>query len=130
MSKWALRASQYLLIGTLIVSMGGHLAMLQTIAWGSMLVDFSSKGSFTEAMEKTFDGEHPCCMCKAVKKSKSEDEKKPLVKSEVKMEVALPAPIKLPFPRSIELAFCVTEYAGTYDAVYLAAPMQPPREEA
>ena len=108
MSKWALRASQYLLIVTLLVSMGGHLAMLQTVAWGNMLVDFSSKSSFSEAMDKTFDGEHPCAMCKAVKKSKSEEEKKPLLKSEMKMEVALPAPVKVPFPQGTELVFSVT----------------------
>jgi hypothetical protein len=127
MSKWALRASQYLLIGALLVSMGGHLALLQTIACGNMLVDFSSKASFSEAMDKTFDGEHPCPLCKVVRKSKSEEEKKPLLKSEMKWEVALPAPVKVPFPRSTEIGFRVTEYSGTFAEVYLAVPMQPPR---
>lgn len=128
MSKWALRASQYLLIATLLVSMGGHLALLQTIAWGNMLVEFSSESSFSEAMDKTFDGEHPCALCKVVKKSKSEDGKEPLLKSEMKMEVALPAPVKVPFPRSTELVFRVTEFSGTFCEVYLAVPMQPPRD--
>jgi hypothetical protein len=127
MSKWALRTSQYLLIGTLLVSMGGHLALLQTIAWGNMLVDYSSKGSLTEAVGKTFDGEHPCHLCKVVKKSKSEEKKKPLLKSEMKWEVAMPAPVKVPFPQSVELAFRVTEYSGNYREVHLALPMQPPR---
>jgi hypothetical protein len=127
MSKWALRASQYFLIGTLLVSMGGHLALLQTIAWGNMLVDFSSKSSISEAMDKTFSGEHPCPLCKAVKKSKKEDEKKPLLKSEMKMEIALPAPVKVPFPQGMELAFCVTGYSGSFTEVYPALPMRPPR---
>ncbi|MEO6478619.1 MAG: hypothetical protein ABIQ96_26095 [Luteolibacter sp.] len=118
---------QWLLIGMLLVSMGGHLALLQTIAWGNMLVDFSSKASLSEAMEKTFDGEHPCPLCKVVKKTKSEDEKKPMLKSEMKMEVALPVPVKVPFPRSTDLVFRVTEYSGTFSEVYLAVPMQPPR---
>ncbi|MES2440450.1 MAG: hypothetical protein V4584_15380 [Verrucomicrobiota bacterium] len=127
MSKWALKLSQYFLIGTLIVSMGGHLALLQTIAWGNMLVDYSNSSSLSEAVGKTFDGEHPCELCKVVKKSKSEDEKKPLLKSEMKMDVALPAPVKVPFPRFSEVAFRVTEYTGTFAEVYLALPMQPPR---
>lgn len=127
MSKWALKLSQYLLIGILMVSMGGHLALLQTIAWGNMLVDFSSKVSLTEAMEKTFDGEHPCPLCKVVSKSKDGEEKKPLLKAEMKMEVALPMPVKVPFPKFSEVAFRVTEYAGTFSEVYLALPMQPPR---
>lgn len=128
MSKWALRASQYLLIGTLLVSMGGHLALLQTIAWGNMLVEFSSTASFSEAVDKTFDGEHPCPLCKVVKKSKSEEDQKPLLKAEMKWEVALPAPVKMPFPRCTELAFQVTAFSRTFAEVHLAVPMQPPRD--
>lgn len=127
MSKQALRAGQYLLIGALIVSMGGHLALLQTIAWGNMLVDFSSRSSLSEAVEKTFDGEHPCALCKVVRKSKSEEEKKPLLKSEMKMEVILPAPVKVPFPRGTAVVFGVTEYSGTFVEVCLAVPTRPPR---
>jgi hypothetical protein len=127
MSKWAMKLSQYLVIGTLIVSMGGHLALLQTIAWGNMLADFSSKASLSEAVEKTFSGEHPCSLCKVVRKSKDGDEKRPLLKSEMKLEVALPVPVKIPFPLVSDLVFLVTEYTGTYGEVYLARPMQPPR---
>jgi hypothetical protein len=127
MSKWALRAGQYLLVGILLVSMGGHLALLQTIAWGNMLVEFSSSSSLTEAVGKTFDGEHPCELCKVVKKSKTEEDKKPLLKSEMKLEVALPAPVRVPQPCYDELAFLVTEYVGTFDAVYHPVPMRPPR---
>lgn len=127
MSQWVIRASQYLLIGTLLVSMGGHLALLQTVAWGNMLVEFSSTNSFSEAVDKTFDGEHPCHLCKVVKKSKSESEKKPLLKAEMKWEVTLPAPVMVPLPHSTELVFRVTEYFGTYAQVHLAVPMQPPR---
>jgi hypothetical protein len=128
MSKWVFRASQYLLIGTLLVSMGGHLALLQTVAWGNMLVQFSNQGSFSEAVDKTFDGDHPCHLCKVVKKSKSEEEKKPVIKAELKWEVALPVPVRVPLPRGTDLVFRVTEYSGTFAQVHLAVPMQPPRD--
>jgi hypothetical protein len=127
MQSWVLRASRYLLIVTWLVSMGGHLAMLQAVAWSNMLADFTARGSFTEAVNKTFDGQHPCAMCKAVKKSKSEDDKKPLLKSEMKMEVALPVPVKVPFPKGTEIVFSVTGYSVVFSEVYLAVPMQPPR---
>lgn len=127
MSKKALRASQYLLIAILMVSMGGHLALLQAVAWGGMLVKYSSQSSFSEAMDKTFDGKHPCGLCKALKKSKSEEEKAPLLKAEMKQEVSLPPKVDVPFPRSSELAFCVTAYSDSYTPVYLAVLMQPPR---
>ena len=127
MSQRALRFGRYLLIGALIISMGGHWVLLQTIAWGNMLVDFSSKSSLSEAVEKTFDGDHPCALCKVVKTSKSDEEKKPLLKSEMKMEVILPAPVKVPFPRGTAVVFRVTEYSGTFAEVCLALPKQPPR---
>ena len=81
MSTWFHKASQWLLIGLLLVSMGGHLALLQTFAWGKMMVDFSASSSLTEAVGKTFDGAHPCKLCKVVKKTKGEEEKKTLVKA-------------------------------------------------
>jgi hypothetical protein len=127
MPKQVLRAGQYLLIGALIISMGGHFALLQTIAWGNMLVDFSSKSSIAEAVEKTFDGGHPCSLCKALKKSKSEDEKKPVLRSESRMEVILPVSVKVPFPRSTAVTFRVTEYCGSFAEVFLAVPTPPPR---
>ena len=127
MSRRLLRATQYLLIGTLFVSLGGHLALLQTIAWGNMLVEFSSTDSIADAVDKTFDGDHPCHLCKVVKKSKKEEDKKPLHKVEMRWEVALPAQVKVPLPRSTDLAFRVTEYFGTYAQIHLAVPMQPPR---
>lgn len=127
MTKRMRQLGRWLLIGTLLVSMGGHLALLQTIAWTQMLVDFSTTDSISTAVGKTFDGEHPCPLCKAVKKTKSEEEKKPLVKSELKKEIAVPAPVDVPSPRFTELEFRVTEYSGNFADIYLAVPLQPPR---
>lgn len=87
---------------------GGHWAMLQGIAWTSMVRDFSKSGSLTEAVSKTFDGKHPCPLCKKIAKAKSSEspeEKAPAtVKAEKKAEVfvsasnsALPTPVVRPF---------------------------------
>jgi hypothetical protein len=127
MSKWALRASQYLLILTLMVSMGGHLALLQTIAWGNMLISFSSEATLAESLAKTFDGEHPCSLCKVVQENQGEEEKKSLVKSEMKVELAVPAPIEVPSPRVSDVVIQMPEYLHRCDDVYLAVPIEPPR---
>jgi len=55
MSEWALRLIQFFLIGALMVSMGGHLAILQTFAWGNMLMSYSTETSLSDAVDKTFD---------------------------------------------------------------------------
>lgn len=127
MSKWLQSAGKMLLVGTLLVSMGGHFALLQTIAWGNMLVSFSGQASFSEAVGKTFDGEHPCQLCKVVKKSKSEEQNKPLLKADMKMEIALPGEVKVPFPASTDVVMQAVVYCESFTEVYEAVPMQPPR---
>jgi hypothetical protein len=60
----------------LVLSLGLHWALLQTIAWTGMIVSYARDGSLVEAVNKTFDGEHPCCMCKTIKKARSEQDQK------------------------------------------------------
>lgn len=126
MARW-LRISKFLLIGTLVVSMGGHLALLQTLAWGRMLVDYSGDSSLTDAVVKTFDGEHPCSLCKVVEKSKSEEDRKPQLKAEMKQEIALPAAVMLPPPRSQDVVYQHPTYLGCLVTLDLPVPLQPPR---
>lgn len=68
----------------LMFSVGMHWNLLQVVAWGGMIVKFAQQGSVTEAVEKTFDGEHPCSMCKAIEKGKAEEKKAPQQKNETK----------------------------------------------
>ena len=51
--------------------------MLQTVAWASMIVDYSRNGALTEAVEKTFDGRHPCRICKEIEKERMEKKHDP-----------------------------------------------------
>jgi len=67
--------------------------------------DFSRTGSLTQAVGKTFDGKHPCAMCKKIASARTTEEKAPLtVKIDKKAEVflkssgsELPRPLSLPF---------------------------------
>ncbi|MFO1512170.1 MAG: hypothetical protein U1F83_04525 [Verrucomicrobiota bacterium] len=76
----------------LLLSLGLHWAVLQTVAWTGMLITYSRDASFTEAVSKTFDGEHPCPMCKIIKKGRAEEkeqEQKQNVKPGSKSELGL-----------------------------------------
>lgn len=89
---------------------GGHWAMLQGVAWATMVHDFSRNGSLTQAVEKTFDGKHPCAMCKKiakVKNSEASGEKAPVtLKIDKKAEVFVKAPgSELPTPVSRPFAY-------------------------
>jgi len=67
-----IRCAHLLLVLTLLVSVGGHWALLQTAAWAGMFVSHAQQGSLVEALSKTFDGEHPCALCKVVKRGHGE----------------------------------------------------------
>ena len=52
-----------------------------------MVVSNSQTESFSTALQKTFDGEHPCKMCKIVKQGrKAEQEKPATLKVETKFD--------------------------------------------
>ena len=77
-----------LIAWALFLTAGGHYALLQTVAWTTMVHDFSRTGSLSTAVEKTFDGRHPCPLCKKIAKARSAEEKAPAtVKMEKKAEV-------------------------------------------
>jgi hypothetical protein len=76
----------------LVLSLGLHWAFLQTIAWTGMIISYSRDASFSEAVSKTFDGEHPCPMCKVIKKARAEEkdqQQKQQVKPGSKMDLGL-----------------------------------------
>jgi hypothetical protein len=49
-----------------VVLAGGHLALLQGVAWASMLVSRAGTQPLAAAVRTTFDGAHPCALCRAI----------------------------------------------------------------
>lgn len=62
-------------IVALVISTGAHWAALQTVAWTAMLADNLRTHSVAEAVSRTFDGRHPCCLCKAIAAGKNSERK-------------------------------------------------------
>ena len=60
------RLGKWVVVFTLVVSTGGHWFALQSVAWVTMAVNFAQTDSFDVALKKTFDGKHPCRICKTV----------------------------------------------------------------
>lgn len=84
------RVGRFMMIVTLIVTMGAQWSVLQMVAWTAMLGNNLRTQSMTEAMTHTFDGLHPCCLCKAIAAAKK-SEKKNEVSPELKRLEFLPA---------------------------------------
>jgi hypothetical protein len=69
------RLGKIFLIVALVAMLGVHWAALQAVAWTAMLADNLQSGSFQVAVTKTFDGQHPCCLCKAIAAGKKSERK-------------------------------------------------------
>ena len=69
------RIGHVVLVVALLAATGTHWALLQTVAWTGMLASNLHDGSFVEAVEKTFDGKHPCCLCKQIAAGKKSEKK-------------------------------------------------------
>lgn len=48
---------------------GGHWATLQAVAWSGMLVKYSSTSGLWVGLQQTFDGDHPCPLCLAIRRA-------------------------------------------------------------
>jgi len=69
------RTGQLLLTVALVAAIGGHWAVLQTVAWTTMFADNLRESSFTQAVTKTFDGNHPCKLCHEISAGKKSEKK-------------------------------------------------------
>ena len=112
-------------VAALAVGSGAHWVALQTVAWATMLVDYSREASLIVAVEKTFDGEHPCALCLTVKDG---------TKQQQEQQAAQPVPdikgILAPVLRVTSPAFVFTShpwFEEAADRLVHSPPVPPPR---
>jgi hypothetical protein len=79
MGKWVV-------VLALVVSTGGHWFALQSVAWVGMAFRFARNDPLVVALEKTFDGRHPCQLCKAVAAGQKSERKQASLKVETKLD--------------------------------------------
>ena len=82
----------------LFLTTGGHLAILQGVAWTNMVRDFAKTESIGTALEKTFDGQHPCTLCKKITESGSGKKDDALASAKSKLGEYLPQSQRLLTP--------------------------------
>ena len=106
------RLGKVLVVFALVTTLGAHWALLQTVAWTTMLASNLESTSLHDAMAKTFDGMHPCCLCKAIAAGKKSQEKNQFTVEKQRLEFpplqgsfVLTAPPRLDlFPRENSFA--------------------------
>jgi hypothetical protein len=80
------KLSKWLLVAMLTFSFGMPWVVLQSVAWLGMAVTYSRETCFTEALAKTFDGRHPCKLCKFVAENQKSEKKPDAQKVETKFD--------------------------------------------
>jgi hypothetical protein len=69
------RFAQILCLVAVFQLLGGHWAILQTTAWVGMIIEYSAADGVQVGLSKTFDGEHPCELCKSIAKNTGAERK-------------------------------------------------------
>ena len=102
------RLGKLCVIVALVATTGAYWAVLQSVAWTAMFADNLRTGSLTEAVSHTFDGRHPCALCKAIAAGKKSEKK-----SDFTLELK-----KLEFPPAAEK--CVLFAPSRFELLPLA----------
>jgi len=93
-------------ISALCFSIGLHWIALQSLAWTTMVIDYSRHAPLCRAIAQTFDGAHPCSLCNVVSKGKSSEKKQDLRSATQKIDM-----ICASLANRIERSFVPFEYA-------------------
>ena len=75
MCRLPLLLGKWMLVIAMITAIGGHFVLFQSVAWTSMMISNAKHGNLTEALEKTFDGQHPCALCMSIQKARESENK-------------------------------------------------------
>lgn len=97
------------------------------VAWMGMFAVNSQQGDLAGALEKTFDGKHPCPLCAAVEAGQhkeKEQQQKQLVDSVNKVNAVLVVATEL--PGRVESALVYTMFSESAETTTIRPPSPPP----
>jgi hypothetical protein len=70
------RLTHLVVLVAFIFSCGGEWAVIQCLAWGNMIRQYSEMVPVSRAIEMTFSGQYPCPICKALAEKKNTEQQK------------------------------------------------------
>lgn len=114
-----------LLVGALCLAIGGHWIALQSVAWGTMLVRNAQSASLSEAVAKTFDGTHPCSLCKGIDAAQHSEKKNEAAPTTLKPDLICSLGAIIIAPRARDVKF--SALTASASARFQTPPTPPPR---
>jgi hypothetical protein len=119
------RFGKFFVVAALVLTTGAHWAALQTVAWTTMLVNNLCTQSVSAAVSDTFDGQHPCCLCKAIAAGKKSEKKSEAVSPTLKMEFPLVADRIVSHPPAQFTELSAPDFFA--ESLVSKPPLPPPR---
>ena len=119
------RFRHVLLIVALLAATGVHWTLLQAVAWSNMLAQNLETDSILEALTKTFDGKHPCLICKQIAAAKKSEKKAKFPPINRKMNI-IHAPSQFVFAAPM-VFWLQYQWCANADALPRTPPVPPPR---
>jgi hypothetical protein len=119
------RLPKLAIVISLACSIGLHWTFFQSLAWVGMVVSYSQDAPLTEALVKTFDGKHPCELCKEIAKGKQSEKKSEFPLQLKKFEfLAVKAQFLFAAPTNFWRLVAADDYLKS---ILFAPPTPPPR---
>lgn len=117
--------ARWLVVLALTFSVGAHWALLQSVAWLGMAVVYVKVAPLKEALSKTFDGQHPCKICKFVREGQQSSQKSEHPPADIRLDLVLDGTeVFLNWPEMAPLS----RFEGApWSVRALAPPLPPPR---
>ena len=117
--------SKGLLVCLLVCGISGHWAVLQSVAWTTMLFENLHDSPVFVAVQKTFDGKHPCRICKVVAEGKKSEQRQEAQTQGLKIELICELQsVAMPLaPESVHAG----NWAALIHSRNEAPPLPPPR---
>jgi hypothetical protein len=114
-----------LLLAALFAMTGAQWVALQSVAWIRMMAEYSRDGSLLEAVCKTFDGAHPCPLCKRIATEKQAPNS---IGAAMELEkVTLLCEETPEFPQPVQPCWSVEQTAIVCRYMAWSPPVPPPR---
>lgn len=113
-------------VGMLLLLTGGHWGLLQVAAWTRMAIVYSRSAPIQTALAQTFDGRHPCALCRMISASRSasrQAELRPAVTPRDTLFVES-CTLRLPDPPGAQITWTA---AASYPLRSDPPPVPPPR---
>jgi len=119
------RLGHVLTVFAVLTAIGAHWVVLQSVAWTTMLAENLRTNSVSEAVARTFDGEHPCALCKKIAQGKQTEKKSEFPPEAKKFEYSFTTALFTFIPPSHFYELRAPD--ADCDALVHAPPLPPPR---